>query len=147
MMQNCDVYTDGSFNGCAASWAFVILDDDNIIHSDSGRFARVEKINEMHQVGGEIYASARAVQWCVENSRKASIYFDYWGVRKWISDIFGEKPWRANKVWTKQYKEFILRNKNNIVDFIKVESHSGDKWNSYVDKLCSKAEEKPFLGF
>lgn len=127
-------FTDGSFNGTNSSWAYVIIDDkENIIKQDKGILDG--KINSMHQIGGEIFAVQNAVFYCKENNLKCEIHHDYIGIKHWVADIWGEKPWKAKNEWTKAYREFILNNKEVIHSMVWVKSHADNKWNNFIDKI------------
>ncbi len=133
-------YVDGSFNNKTqkAQWAYVIVEDETVIHQ-SGGVINDESVNEGRQVGGECQAVIKALQWAGDNNKVITVYFDFMGLMKWVADLFGEKPWQANKHYTKDYRRLVLSYRKYLAGFVKVKSHSGEKWNEYVDKLAGKA--------
>jgi ribonuclease HI len=134
-----DIYTDGSYLNGVAKWAFVVVQDDEVVHSASGIITD-PKITEGWQIGGEIQAVIEAVKHSKQMGKKASIFFDYNGLRNWVSDIWGEKPWRTNKAYSIAYRQFMLDNQEHIAQMIKVEAHTGNKFNEYVDTVAKKAK-------
>lgn len=73
-MDTVDIYPDGSFNGKNASWAFVAVKNEEIIHSEKGVLEG--DINKMWQVGGEMAAVMNGVEFCIKNNLKCDIYYD-----------------------------------------------------------------------
>lgn len=136
-MKIIDAYVDGSWSvkGKFASWGFIIVENNEVIYQRRGDFAPENPINEGRQVGGEIGAAAEVVKYCIENNCVSRVHYDYVGIRSWIADIWGEKPWRANKFYTKEYRDFMLANRQYIHEMIKVKSHSGHRMNDFVDKV------------
>ncbi len=133
-----NIYTDGAFNNNLCKWAFVVIDGNNKIkYSKSGIL--YGEITKMRQVGGELHAVKEAILYCKQNNVQCSIFYDYTGVFDWIADLFGKKKWKAKNPWTKEYRRFIIENKQFIYSFHKVKSHSGDKFNEVVDSLASGA--------
>lgn len=90
-------------------------------------------------VSGEIKGSIKAIQYALENNYKyVEIYYDYYGISKWAS---GE--WKRNNNMTKKYHEYVNDAKKTInIKFIKVKSHSNDKYNDLADKLARQVLEK-----
>ena len=132
-----DVYVDGSYKpkDNKARWAYIIVQNNKKIHSDSG-IIDDEETNKGRQVGGECQAVVEAVKYLQLKGLKAKIYYDYIGVKSWVADIFDEKTWTAKKKYTQEYREFILENRDCIVDMIKVKAHTGNYWNEHVDKIA-----------
>ncbi len=93
----------------------------------------------MRQIGGELKGVIQAICYARRVKRPAKIHYDYKGIYWWVADGFGEVAWKTNKVWTEQYREFVLKNKEHIHSWVKVKGHSGDKWNEEVDKLAGSA--------
>ena len=131
-MLTYDVYVDGSFNGSNASWGFIVVENDKPIHSDKG--VLFGQINEMYQVGGEITAAMKAIEWAKTNSCKINIFYDYLGIENWAT-----KQWKAKKKFTQEYQKFMQDNKSYINSFKKVKSHSGNTYNEAVDQLAASA--------
>lgn len=136
-MKTLTIYTDGSFRFEKTAWAFIVLENEEIIYEDYGVLEG--QINELRQIGGELGAAMRAILYCKKKNAKAEIFADYIGVRNWLLDLFGGKPWKTNKIQTAQYREFMLKNKDYIADIKHVPGHQGHKWNEYVDELAANA--------
>jgi len=123
-------YVDGSYKDGKVAWALLIIKHDEIYASYSGVFSDEEGENS-RQVAGELKAVEEAVFWAKENNISSlDLYYDYEGIKSWVSGA-----WRAKKNLTKKYKDYIL-NSGVKLNFYKVKSHSGDKYNSMVDKLA-----------
>lgn len=135
------VYVDGSFFNNKTGYGGVILtEDEKIIYQFSGEIED-ENIKKMKQVGGEIEAVIFALKWIKENIENykdycIKIYYDYEGLNKWIN---GE--WKTKNIYTYNYKNEIINilNEKINIEWIKVKSHSKDKWNNYADILAKKA--------
>jgi ribonuclease HI len=141
-MSKIIIYTDGSFTPkCIgySGWAFIVLDsnEEEIIHKD---FGKIEC--ESRNIDGECYAVIKALEWITKNIedkyKTIKIFYDYEGIHKWIS---GE--WKTNKKVSINYRsivnEFIHQLYPTNIEWIKVKSHSNNKWNDEVDKLCKKS--------
>lgn len=133
-------YTDGSFRNGKVVWAFVLVENDKAIHSDSGIIDDPEII-EGRQIGGECMGVMKAVEYAKMNGLQISVFYDYVGVKEWIADLWGGRAWRANKKYTQEYRNFMVENKGVVTDMIKIKSHSGNKWNEYVDQLAARTGE------
>ncbi|MFI3226455.1 MAG: ribonuclease H family protein [Clostridia bacterium] len=129
-------YVDGSYDVKTHQYSYGV-----IILRDGEEFEFCEKfadkeLADMRNVAGEIKGSQFAMQYCLDNSIKSvKIHYDYEGVARWC---LGE--WKTNKDGTKAYKSFYDSIKSDLkVHFIKVKSHSGDKYNDVADFLAKKA--------
>lgn len=129
-------YVDGSYNNETSEFSYgaVIFFGGKEYHF-SQKFSSSE-LSEMRNVAGEIKGSEKAMEFAVENKvTKLTIYYDYAGIAKWCT---GE--WQAKKQGTKEYKQFYEEIKESVhIDFIKVKSHSGNKYNEIADKLAKEA--------
>lgn len=129
-------YVDGSYNIKTKEFSFgaVILHNGNELHLKE-KFDDSE-LALMRNVAGEIKGSEYAISHCINNGiESVDIYHDYEGVAKWPT---GE--WKANKDGTKAYKQFYDSAKDKVrICFIKVKSHSGDKYNDLADQLAKEA--------
>ena len=138
-MDIVNVYVDGSYGKnnltYCASWAYIVFNIKNeILHKDKGIL--YGEINSIRQIGGELKSVMEAINYCIKNKYKANIYFDYIGIRNWCHDLFNKTPWKCKNKWTKEYREFMILNKDYINKMIKVKSHSGNEFNDMVDKLA-----------
>ncbi len=123
------IYIDGSFFNDTISYAMVVIKNNKIICEESGKLDK--KYNKHRQIGGELMASKSAIEWCKRNNiEKAIIYYDYIGIEKWANN-----KWKTNTPFTEAYKNYMSKIEVKI-KWIKIKSHSGDKWNDYVDQLA-----------
>lgn len=132
----CVAYVDGSYDvqNHHYSYGVVILNN-----GEEKRFYKKfdnPDMADMRNVAGEIKGSEFAMRYCIrEEIKQVTIFYDYQGVSKWC---LGE--WKTNKDGTRAYKEFYDQIKNLLdVKFVKVKSHSGDKYNDIADALAKKA--------
>lgn len=133
-------YVDGSFNDAekVAGYGLVLVQDDRVILKDLGAFRSME-MNESKNVFGEIRGALKAVELALANNFKSiTIVYDYMGIECWATD-----KWKANKVLTQDYKDFMKKYMKKInISFKKVKAHSGeDKYNDMADFLAKKAVE------
>lgn len=125
-------YTDGAFKYEKAVYAFVIIDDhdDNkIIYEEVGE-ADSAAAKLIWNIIGELEAVTRAIEWALRNDHKLELYFDLQGVKGWA------EGWKTHNQWTRAYAEFMKNHKDAVTKFNWVKGHSGNKWNTYVDKLA-----------
>lgn len=132
-----DVYIDGSYSDDKklAGYAIVCVADDNVIYTEAGT---TNKYIDTRNVVGELTAAAKALLYAIKNEYKnINIHYDYAGIEKWIT---GE--WKTKQVCTLNYKTYV----HNLIDthglkvnFIKVKSHSGVKYNDMADTLAKEA--------
>ena len=131
-------YTDGSYkknkNGeYGVGWGYVMLDEEanEILHEEYGSY---NEYMDSRQIGGELYAVVRLVQYCEEHGiDEVEIRHDYLGCCKWY-----DGSWKCKKELTQRYREFMLDSPIKIT-FTHVEGHSGERWNEYVDTLAKRA--------
>lgn len=129
-------YVDGSYDKNTHQFSYgVIILNNGEEHEFYQKFDDKD-LADMRNVAGEIKGSEFAMRYCIENNIKSiKIYYDYEGVARWC---LGE--WKTNKDGTKAYKAYYDSIKNHLkVHFIKVKSHSGDKYNDVADYLAKKA--------
>lgn len=133
-------YTDGSYkkkkNGeYGVGWGYVMLDEEanEILHEEYGSY---NEYIESRNVGGEIYAVVRLLQYCEEiGVKELEIRYDYEGIEMWATN-----KWKCKKELTQRYREFVLGSPIKIT-FTHVKAHNGNKWNEYVDELAKNAVE------
>lgn len=124
-------YTDGSYKEKTAAWAFVIIDEDDVIlHEESGLVTDLEAVEKIWNVAAEIAAATHAIQWAVDNLKKIDIVTDYQGIVGW------SKNWKTKNIWSANYADFVKKHKAYINDIIYVKGHTINKWNIYVDRLA-----------
>lgn len=125
-----EVYTDGSHRDGKASWAFVVIYEDEKIYEDAGMVLTQEAIDQLWNIAGEIKAVVQVVEWAKENEAQIILISDYKGIQGWAEN------WKTKNQWTQAYASYIKRNKQTIIEFKYIKGHSGNTWNDYVDKLA-----------
>lgn len=131
-----EIDVDGSYRNGVTSYGVVIRKNGKILVELSGILDESE-VHGSHQVAGEIKAVTEAIEWCEKNKIKnVTVYYDYKGLENWAKGI-----WKTKKSVSKNYADF-MRNNNLKIDWVKIKSHTGKKWNEYADKLAEKAIEK-----
>ncbi|MEA1986024.1 MAG: RNase H family protein [Candidatus Marinimicrobia bacterium] len=129
------IYIDGSFMNETISYGIAVVKNEKLIHKESGIVNKQYK--QHHQIGGELFACINTIKWCETNKIKDIVLlYDYEGIEKWATG-----KWKANKPLTILYKNFMSEIDVNIY-WEKVKSHSGDKWNDFVDQLAKDAIKK-----
>ena len=129
------VYVDGSYRNSDKSHSYgVYMFNDEEEYTYSKRFF---KDSDMRNVSGEIKGAMRAMEEAAElGKKKIYLHYDYEGIRSWALAF-----WKTNKEGTIYYKNFYDSIKDKLeVKFIKVEAHTGVKYNELVDKLAKEAK-------
>lgn len=116
-MMKIDVFTDGSSNLKYATYAFVIVVDNEIVAEEKGEITSdVKKTN----VTGELVAAMKgivaAAKYAFTKKKKPEItvHHDYVGVGKWVT---GE--WRAKEEHTQAYRTWVTTQQNKVkIDFV-----------------------------
>ena len=133
---NYDIYVDGSAIKqvpVASSWGYVCISQNKLVKEDYGVS---KKHLESSNIVGEVTAVYEALQWFYSSPRNLSprIHYDYEGIEKWAVG-----SWKVKKPISVWYQSVMLKyQRKNEIEFIKVKSHSGDRWNSYVDRKTRK---------
>lgn len=127
-----DVYTDGSYSNGNYAWAYVFVKDDQIIYQDKG-IGKNSEAAVMRNVAGEIAAVLFAVKQAAQMKVRVRINHDYAGIAFWVNG-----KWRTKTKHTELYVR-LMKQYEGIYIFQKVQAHSGDKYNDYVDKLAKEA--------
>ena len=103
---------------------------NSVIHEEYGAY---NEYIESRNVGGEIYAVVRLLQYCEEiGVEELEIRYDYEGIEMWATN-----KWKCKKELTQRYREFVLGSPIKIT-FTHVKGHSGEYGNEYVDTLAKK---------
>ncbi len=136
VVSNIRAYVDGSFNQSTNEYSFgaVLLMDGKETHFKK-KF-NDEEYASMRNVSGEIKGAAFIINYLIKlNVKEVSIYYDYEGIEKWYNG-----KWKTNSESTKRYVDFAKdANKKIKVNFVKVKSHSNDKYNDLADRLAKDA--------
>lgn len=131
------VYVDGSNkgDGSAFSWGIVSFSHRLGKVDINGKSENPEFI-KFRNVAGELFASVKATKFAIDNNmEKIIICHDYSGIRHWALD-----EWKTKNKLSKDYQDFFKSAKECInYEFVKVEGHTGDKFNEEADKLAKKA--------
>lgn len=128
-----EIDVDGSFQKGITTFGCVIRKDGRVIKEISGIVDEIE-VDGSYQVAGEIKAVKEAVKWCIENNiHEITLYHDYSGLEMWAKGV-----WKSKKPVSREYSGFMKKVKINI-KWVKIESHSGVKWNEYADNLAKNA--------
>jgi ribonuclease HI len=134
-MTDYKVYVDGSYFNGKVGYGAIVLENDQLIKEFCG-FVPSERVENTRQVAGELFAVGLALRWCKEkNITRLALYYDYLGIEKWAT---GE--WKANISLTQRYARFIKEIAIHIT-WEKVNSHTGNYWNEYVDALAKKGAQ------
>jgi ribonuclease H-related protein len=128
-----EIDVDGSYREGITSYGAVIRKDGKKISELSG-IVEASLVKGSHQIAGEIKAVTESVKWCLENKvKEVTVYYDYKGLEKWANG-----KWKTKKAVSQDYSEFM--NNNNLkIHWVKIQSHTGKKWNEYADKLAADA--------
>ena len=129
------VYVDGSYRNSDKSHSYgVYMFNGEEEYTYSKRFF---EDSDMRNVSGEIKGAMRAMEEAAElGKKKIYLHYDYEGIRSWALGF-----WKTNKEGTIYYKNFYDSIKDKLeVKFIKVEAHTGVKYNELVDKLAKEAK-------
>ncbi|HCT89768.1 MAG TPA: RNase H [Lachnospiraceae bacterium] len=128
-------YVDGSYSGGSDfSYGMVLLSRDG--EQSFCEKIRDGELSKMRNVAGEIKGAEAAMRYALEHGfRRLIIYHDYEGIAKWC-----QGDWKTNRDGTKAYKEYYDSIRSRIdISFVKVEGHSGDKYNDMADALAKQA--------
>jgi len=130
------IYVDGSYrNTEKVGWAFAHIVDNNVEKLQSGALIG-ERYTALRQVAGEVYAAIRAINYAIKNNfKKVVIYYDYEGIKCWVTG-----DWKAKKELTRKYRDIIkkfIKDSNIEIEFVKSEAHRD--FNEIVDE-AAKAE-------
>lgn len=132
-------YVDGSYNDLIEkySYAFVAVMDGVIIEVKNGA-SKDNSFKAIRQIAGELEASIKAIEYSIEKRYKDIIIFhDYVGV---CYHATGE--WERKEESSKRYYEKFnkLTKENGInVNFVKVNSHTGNLYNEITDEFAKNA--------
>lgn len=129
------IYVDGSCFGGPVGYGLVILKDDRVVDELWGT-VEDDALQGMHQVGGELQAMYEAIAWCqVHDVERISLFYDYEGIEKWATG-----KWRAKNTGTRAYAK-AAQAWGVEIDWQKVASHSGDRWNDKADELAKRGAQ------
>lgn len=137
--KECDLYIDGSFrkDDKSFSYGFLVLDGKKKVVEGSRRvFSHPWK--EYRNVAGELSGAREGIRVAIENGFNIiNVHYDFAGIETYV-----ERPDSISKKndLAFSYLDEINNFKNMVdINFIKIKSHSGNKFNNYVDRLAKNA--------
>lgn len=133
------IYVDGSCNPDTLQYSYgAVVVWDGTVSTYKEMFD--DEYSPMRNVAGEVRGAIFAMNYCRNvGEKRVTIYHDYTGISDWANGY-----WKANTAFTREYKQIVatmLRDGFEI-NFVKIKSHSGDKYNDLADKMAKAA-----LGF
>lgn len=131
-----DIYVDGSYFNQQYSWAFVVYNDDQLIHTESG-LGEERDAAVIHNVAGELAAAVKAMEWAdTQDVPCVVIHHDYIGISEWALG-----RWKTNNPFTSAYAKYAAKFLHKV-RFNKVPGHAGVPGNELADKLAREALQK-----
>ena len=130
------VYIDGSYDINTSNYSFggVLIVEDKVYQFNKKFLA--DDFSSSRNVAGEIRGAAYIINYCYKQGiKEINLYYDYKGIEEWYTE-----SWKAKTPIAIKYVEFVKDIKDKIkVNFIKVKSHSINKYNDLADELAKKA--------
>lgn len=129
-------YIDGSYDDSIKRYSYGVI----IFYKDEKyEFSKSDndrELVELRNVAGELKAAIFVMNYAINmKATSLDIYYDYNGISMWATG-----QWKANLPFTKEYANYAQKILKIIkINFIKVKSHTGDKYNEEVDKLARAA--------
>ena len=141
-------FTDGSYRNGATTWGVAIVQDDREVAVLNGRLEDAGDLfgtdleavlaSGSHQIGGEVAAVYRAVQWCVRHGvGEVTIAHDLKGLPLWA-----QGRWKANVPATRALRRDAPHWPVGI-KWVKVKAHRGNRFNERADALAKDALGEP----
>lgn len=129
-------YVDGSYDAKTKKYSFggVLLIQGKEMHFKKAYPA--DEFSKHRNVAGEIKGAGFILNYCYKNEiYDLTLCYDYEGIEKWYNF-----EWEAKSDIAKLYVEFVKNIKNKMnVKFVKIKSHTGEKYNELADKLAKEA--------
>lgn len=129
-------YIDGSYQGKDKSYSYgAVMIDGEDMACFSKRFPQ-DSYSVHRNVSGEVKGAEFAFDYGISHGyKKIIVYYDYEGIEKWALGL-----WKTNTDLTRKYKlAFDQASDQIVIEFIKVQAHSGNKYNDLADKLAKEA--------
>ncbi|MDE7213651.1 MAG: ribonuclease H family protein, partial [Anaeroplasmataceae bacterium] len=129
-------YIDGSYDvttGCYSFGGILIVGNT---HQTFSKKYEVDEYSLARNVAGEIKGAGYIIKYAINHGiKELNIVYDYEGIEKWYTGV-----WKASSPIALAYINFKNEVKDKIkIHFIKVKSHSNDKYNDMADKLAKSA--------
>ena len=92
--------------------------------------------SKYRNVAGEIKGAAYIMNYCYKNNiLSLTLCYDYIGIEKWY-----DGSWQAKSDIAILYTDFIKNIKDKLsIKFVKIKSHTNNKYNELADKLAKEA--------
>src|SRR5262245_7450016 len=127
-----EIYVDGSFINGSTGYGVVVLNNGKVV-AELSRSVPESVVDGSRQVAGELVAVKEALKWCEQHSIiEVWIYYDYYGIEKWAT-----RQWKANLPLTVEYAKCVSECAIKV-NWRKVNSHSGNRWNDRADLLAKQ---------
>ncbi|MDE7384924.1 MAG: ribonuclease H family protein [Anaeroplasmataceae bacterium] len=129
-------YIDGSYDiktGCYSFGGVFIIEGT---YQTFSKKYEADEFSQARNVAGEIKGAGYIIQYAIHHGiKELNLIYDYVGIEKWYTGA-----WQANSPIAQVYLKFKNEVKDKIkIHFIKVKSHSNDKYNDMADKLAKSA--------
>ena len=125
-----EAYVDGSYKDGRVGWGAVIIKNNELYGEFCGLLNDGEE-QGTRQVAGELRAVKEVIFWCQEQGvKEITIHYDYTGIKDWPTGA-----WKAKNPITQDYRDYV-RASGLKIHWVKVKSHSGNKYNDKADKLA-----------
>lgn len=135
-----NIYVDGSYYDETNEYsaAFVVVENNKITYEWSKKGKNKEMGKMLNSLSGEIMAASAAAAYAAKSKKKnVFIYYD----NIMVADLYYKEK-EARNEYTKKYVDFLesLAHEHKMkIEFVKVKSHNGNRFNDYVDQLAKKA--------
>ncbi|WP_314060568.1 ribonuclease H family protein [uncultured Vagococcus sp.] len=137
---DAQLYVDGSWNNVNQQygWGVVIVVCGRTVSSGYGAGRNPSYISQ-RQIGGEVVAVLQGLSRAVFKEYKhVEAVYDYQGIESWV---IGD--WSTKSSIGGAYVYHLETYKDQLdITFIKVKSHSGNKYNDMPDRLAKKGAHK-----
>lgn len=134
-----DLYVDGSYREAEKKYSYgiIVVEKEKIIYKKCD-VKNEPKDYSLKHISGELCAvieGIRHIKW--KKFKRIKLHYDFEG----IADLVLLPKCKPHNETTKRYQEFMKKNINTEIEivFIKVKSHSGNKYNDEVHNLCNTA--------
>lgn len=131
------IYVDGSANHDyrVAGYGFVFLMNDKPLFLLNQAYP-FPSDNYAANVAAELKGTMEAIRLAILNGyQQIQLHYDYSGIKH-----FALNEWEAKDFVSIEYQNFMRNHLDQIsIEFIKVKSHSGDRWNDEADRLAIEA--------
>ncbi len=132
-------YVDGSYNVATSIYGYgcvLLLPEDEEAYEKLSGSGSDPMVAKLRNVAGEMLGAMNAVKYAAQKGYKELIiYYDYMGIEMWATG-----GWKCKNDYTKGYRDYMEKMKAHVtVSFVKVEAHTGDRFNELADKLAKEA--------